>query len=212
MVRSSFQHALSAGVLALALAAAPASATDETREAKQQAADAAETALADMRETFGKEALANGQFLWSKAPGPDKVTRVVISLADQRAYAYRDDQLVAVSTISSGNDAKPTPTGIFPILDKKRFHRSIKYDDAPMPFMQRLDQYGIALHAGHLPGYPASHGCVRLPSQFASRLFAATAIGTPVLIGGRSDEADMAQMAWAHDGDSGDDQLGHDQR
>ena len=62
-------------------------------------------------------------------------------------------------------------------------YHSIKYDNAPMPFMQRLDNYGIALHAGSLPGYPASHGCIRLPSTFASKLFSATRVGTEVLIG-----------------------------
>ena len=69
------------------------------------------------------------------------------------------------------------------MLEKKVMHRSRKYDDAPMPHMQRIDQYGIALHAGHNPGHPASHGCVRLPKQFAARLFSATGVGTPVLIG-----------------------------
>jgi len=88
-----------------------------------------------------------------------------------------------VATISSGAAETPTPTGIFEILEKKPMHHSRKYDNAPMPFMQRIDQYGIALHAGHNPGHPASHGCVRLPKQFAAKLFAATGIGTQVLIG-----------------------------
>jgi lipoprotein-anchoring transpeptidase ErfK/SrfK len=168
--------------LALAFGATPARATDETPEARTAAAQAAETALADMQAAFGKGSLANGQHLWSKSAAGRPVTRVVVSLADQMAFAYDGDELIGVSTISSGNDSKPTPPGIFPILDKKRLHRSIKYDNAPMPYMQRLDQYGIALHGGHLPGYPASHGCVRLPAAFAARLFAATTVGTPVLI------------------------------
>ena len=63
-------------------------------------------------------------------------------------------------------------------------YRSKKYDNAPMPFMQRIDNYGIALHAGHNPGKPASHGCVRLPMAFAKKLFTATEVGTPVYIGG----------------------------
>jgi lipoprotein-anchoring transpeptidase ErfK/SrfK len=99
------------------------------------------------------------------------------------AFLYRGDTLVAVSTISSGTPDRRTPTGIFNILEKKPMHRSRKYDDAPMPFMQRIDQYGIALHAGHNPGHPASHGCVRLPAKFAARLYAVTDVGTPVLIG-----------------------------
>ena len=96
---------------------------------------------------------------------------------------YRSGELVAASTISSGTEKNPTPTGIFPILEKKPMHRSRKYDDAPMPFMQRLDQYGIAMHAGALPGYAASHGCIRLPAKFAAKLYQVTQIGSTVVIG-----------------------------
>ncbi len=170
------------GALALAIPVAPANAAIETQEARQEAVLAALGARADMRAAFGKDSLKNGQFLW-KDKDKGAVTRVFISLPDQMAYAYRDDELVGVSTISSGTSSNPTPTGIFPILEKKRMHRSIKYENAPMPFMQRLDNYGIALHAGHLPGRPASHGCVRLPAEFAAKLFAATEVGTEVLIG-----------------------------
>jgi hypothetical protein len=170
------------GLLALPT---PASATFESAEHRAEAASAAQQARDDLRAEFGRDWLDNGQFLWKKGhSGP--VTRVVVSLPDQMAYAYRDGTLVGVSTISSGTAEKPTPTGIFPILEKKRMHRSIKYDNAPMPFMQRLDQYGVALHAGNLPGYPASHGCIRLPHAFAAKLFAATDVGTVVMIGGEA--------------------------
>ena len=108
---------------------------------------------------------------------------MVISLEDQHAYVYRAGELVGVSTISSGKPGKDTPPGIFPILEKKRMHHSRKYDNAPMPHMQRLDDYGIALHAGYNPGKPASHGCVRLPAKFAAKLFQVTKVGTEVLIG-----------------------------
>jgi lipoprotein-anchoring transpeptidase ErfK/SrfK len=189
MIMSRLKNALAAGALALATIAVPAHATDETPEARLAATAAAQTALEDMRATFGNTSLATGKFLWRTSPGSNEVTRVVISLADQMAYAYSGNELVGVSTISSGNASKPTPPGIFPILDKKRLHRSIKYDNAPMPYMQRLDQWGIALHAGHLPGHPASHGCVRLPAAFAAKLFAATRIGTVVLIAPDGTEA-----------------------
>jgi lipoprotein-anchoring transpeptidase ErfK/SrfK len=96
---------------------------------------------------------------------------------------YRAGQLIGVSTVSTGKEGKETPAGIFPILEKKRTHFSRKYDNAPMPFMQRLDQYGIALHAGAIPGYPASRGCVRLPAAFAAKLFAMTDVGDKVVIG-----------------------------
>jgi lipoprotein-anchoring transpeptidase ErfK/SrfK len=173
-----------AAVAALFLATplAAAHAAFESVEAKAEAASAADTARADMAATFGRDSLENGEHVWKKGAGSE-VTRVVISLSDQMAYAYHDDELIGASTISSGSDEKPTPTGIFPILDKQRMHRSIKYDNAPMPFMQRLDDYGVAMHAGKLPGYPASHGCVRLPAPFAAKLFAATRVGTVVMIG-----------------------------
>jgi hypothetical protein len=170
------------GAFALSVPIQPAAAAFESREAKSVASDAADVALNDMRDAFGKKRLKPGQYLWRKVSAVGS-PRIVISLNDQLAFLYKGETLVAVSTISSGNAEKPTPTGIFPILEKKKFHRSIKYDNAPMPFMQRLDKYGTALHGGHLPGYPASHGCIRLPGQFAAKLFAITDVGTPVLVG-----------------------------
>src|SRR6476661_6855467 len=163
-------------------AASPAFAL-ETYEAKIEASDAASQARIDMLDAFGPKSLRPGQFLWRDVPDSAGPERVVISLSDQRAYLYRGDDLVAVSTISSGRDEKPTPTGIFSVLDKRPMYRSKKYDNAPMPWMQRIDQYGVALHAGFNPGVPASHGCVRLPSAFAKRLYSVTDIGTPVYIG-----------------------------
>jgi hypothetical protein len=173
------------GAIALSITATPAWAMIETEEAKAEAAAATREGLADMQETFGTTKLKPGAFLWKGKNTRAEVTRVVVSLSDQLAFAYRDDELIGVSTISSGTKKNPTPTGIFPIMEKKTMHRSRKYDNAPMPYMQRLDTFGIAMHAGHLPGYPASHGCVRLPSPFASKLFASTKVGTEVLIGER---------------------------
>jgi hypothetical protein len=170
------------GAFALCVPSMPATASFETIEAKEVASDAAATARADMIDAFGKSSLRAGQYLWRDDPARGE-PRVVISLGDQLAFLYRGDSLVAVSSISSGNSKKPTPKGIFPILEKQRFHRSLKYENAPMPFMQRFDKYGTALHGGHLPGYPASHGCIRLPGEFAARLYQVTEVGTPVLIG-----------------------------
>lgn len=170
-----------AGALAL-LPAAPALASLETAEAKAEAADAAMMARLHMEEVFGSKRPKNGQFLWRPGSFEGEPT-VVVSIADQLAYLYRGDQLVAVSTVSTGTDKNPTPTGIFSVLAKKPMHRSIKYDNAPMPFMQRIDKYGVALHAGHLPGYRASHGCIRLPSAFARRLYGITDLGATVMIG-----------------------------
>jgi len=170
------------GVLALCVPFAPVAASFETIEAKEAATDAAALASQDMLEAFGEKSLKAGQYFWRDEPGNGE-PRVVISLSDQLAFLYKGSTLVAVSTISSGKPGKDTPTGVFPILEKQRFHKSLKYENAPMPFMQRIDQYGTALHAGHLPGVPASHGCVRLPDEFAAKLFRVTEVGTPVYIG-----------------------------
>jgi lipoprotein-anchoring transpeptidase ErfK/SrfK len=171
------------GVLALGVPATPAAAAIETYEAKMTAASAAAIAREDMYEAFGPKELKPGQYLWRDVPDSEGAERVVVSLSDQLAYLYRGDTLMAVTTISSGRGSNPTPTGIFNILEKKPMHHSRKYENAPMPFMQRIDQFGIALHAGHNPGRPASHGCIRLPSKFAAKLYTVTGIGTPVLIG-----------------------------
>jgi len=170
-----------AGAMMLA-AATPAAAELETVEAKAEASAAAYMARIDMEQVFGPKELKPGQYVWRKG-NFDGEPRVVVSLTDQQAYLYRGDELVAVAAISTGKDEKPTPKGIFTILDKKLMHRSIKYDNAPMPFMQRIDQYGTALHGGHNPGYPASHGCIRLPSEFAKRLYGITNVGATVMIG-----------------------------
>ena len=174
--------ALAASALCALSAPAVSASTIETPEAKATAASAADIARADMYAVFGDKTLKPGQYLWAKGSG-NGPTRVIISLSEQMAYVYRGDDLVGVATLSSGTEKHPTPTGIFPIQEKKTMHRSRKYDNAPMPHMQRLDQYGIALHAGHNPGHPASHGCIRLPSAFAAKLYTMTQIGTPVLIG-----------------------------
>jgi lipoprotein-anchoring transpeptidase ErfK/SrfK len=108
--------------------------------------------------------------------------RVVVSIPLQKAYVFEDGELVATSRVSTGKRGHETPTGTFRILQKKVHHRSSKYDDAPMPYMQRLTWYGIALHAGHVPGYPASHGCIRLPRSFAKKLYKMTDHGTSVTV------------------------------
>ena len=168
--------------LALSVPAAPAFASMETVEARQTASSAADIAYQDMVDVFGKSSLKPGQYLWRDSEA-DGAPRVVIGLSDQIAYLYRGTTLVAVAATSTGTEKNPTPTGIFEVLQKKRMHHSRKYDNAPMPFMQRIDKWGIALHAGHNPGRPASHGCIRLPSKFAAKLYGVTDLGTTVLIG-----------------------------
>ena len=183
MKKLAFALAASAAC-ALSLSSAPATAASmETVEAKMTASSAATIAREDMYQAFGDEELKPGGYLWRKVPASAGPERVVISLGDQLAYLYRGETLMAVATISTGEPGRDTPTGIFTVLGKKTMHHSKKYDNAPMPFAQFIDTYGIAMHAGYNPGYPASHGCIRLPSKFAAKLYGVTDIGTPVLIG-----------------------------
>ena len=127
-------------------------------------------------------ALKPGEFLWYPQIAPEGPVVLVVSLDEQRAYVYRNGIAIGVTTISSGKTGKETPTGVFTILQKNKDHRSNLYNDAPMPYMQRLTWDGIALHGGHLPGYPASHGCVRLPQAFAEKLFGITRFGDSVVV------------------------------
>jgi L,D-transpeptidase-like protein len=107
---------------------------------------------------------------------------IIVSLPEQRMYVYRNGVRIGHSTVSTGTKGHPTPTGMFTILQKKVSHESSIYKGAQMPHMQRLTWTGIAMHAGHLPGYPASHGCVRLPVDFAEKLYSVTRNGTSVVI------------------------------
>jgi lipoprotein-anchoring transpeptidase ErfK/SrfK len=171
------------GAFALSVPAFPAHAT-QSYEARVTASAASRAAIADMVSVFGTDHLKPGKYLWrddaADIPGPD---RVVISLDNQLAFLYRGGELVAAASISTGMDGRESPAGVFNILDKKPIYHSKKYDNAPMPWMQQITSYGIALHAGPNPGYPASHGCIRLPSAFAKKLYTVTDVGTPVLIG-----------------------------
>ena len=111
-------------------------------------------------------------------------TLIVISKKSQNMFVFSDGTLWASTPISTGKRRHETPSGVFPILQKRKFHRSNIYSNAPMPFMQRLTWDGIALHAGRVPGYAASHGCVRMPHEFAQSLFKLTnASKTTVVIG-----------------------------
>ncbi len=105
---------------------------------------------------------------------------VLVSLKDQKLHVYRGLERIETARVSSGKKGYETLTGVFGILQKKREHYSNLYDNAPMPYMQRLTRSGTALHAGPVPNYPASHGCIRMPRKFASRLFRMTEIGGKV--------------------------------
>jgi lipoprotein-anchoring transpeptidase ErfK/SrfK len=138
----------------------------------------------DMVARFGKVGLRPGQYVWVAAAPSDGDARIVVDLLTQMAYVYRGDQLIGASTMSSAKTGHITPYGYWSVLEKRPFYRSKKYDNAPMPWMERIDNYGIAFHGGVNPGYPASHGCMRLPMKFAEKLYGVTKIGTKVVIEG----------------------------
>jgi len=126
--------------------------------------------------------LKNGQYVWAPELSPTGPALFVVNLETQRAVLFRNGVPIGATTVSSGKAGNETPTGVFTILQKRKEHYSKTYNNAPMPNMQRLTWSGIALHAGKLPGYPASHGCIRLPHAFSSLLFGATEMGMTVVI------------------------------
>jgi hypothetical protein len=174
------RHLVNASVAASLLAASPVLA--------QGAKSSAELQLAKQA-----EALKAGEWVWAPQIARTGPVLVYVDLGRQRATVYRNGVRIGVSTISSGKDGYETPTGVFTILEKDKDHRSRTYDDAPMPYQQRLSWKGVALHAGNLPGFPASHGCVRLPMEFAKKLFEVTPMGgTVVIAGGHEDPVKRA--------------------
>jgi hypothetical protein len=126
--------------------------------------------------------LKPGQFVWYPERAEAGPVAIVVSLPDQLVYVYRNGVRIGVSTCATGRPGHATPTGVFTILQKDKTHHSSLYNDASMPFTERLTWSGVALHAGNLPGYPDSHGCVHLPLAFSKLLFQITQLGTPVII------------------------------
>lgn len=127
-------------------------------------------------------ALKAGEFVWAGDEVPSGPIVVVASVTEQRVYVYRNGIRIGASTASTGRAGHETPTGIFTVLQKDKDHHSSKYNDASMPFTERLTWDGVALHAGGLPGYPSSHGCIHLPSEFARLLFQVSPMGMTVVV------------------------------
>src|SRR5262245_870737 len=122
-----------------------------------------------------------GDYIWHPEVSPAGPVVILVSLPDQVLYVFRNGVRIGRSTVSTGKKCHRTPTGVFTVLQKKVDHESSIYKGAKMPHMQRLTWRGVAMHAGQLPGYPASHGCVRLPVDFAERLYSVTSLGTTVI-------------------------------
>ncbi len=127
--------------------------------------------------------LRPGEYWWHPEVSPTGPLVVLVSVPEQIMHVYRNGILIGRSTVSTGSKGHATPGGVFSILEKKVDHYSKKYDNAPMPNMQRLTWTGIAMHSGNLPGYPASHGCIRLPFDFSKLLFSVTSKGGTVVVG-----------------------------
>ncbi len=166
------------------------------------AASAQVTVSMETGRLLANDGLRAGQFRWepaaASAEGP---LRIVVSLGLQRAYVFRGSTLIGVTTVSTGQPGYDTPIGRFTILQKQVDHYSSIYENAPMPFMQRLTQDGIALHGGAIPrsGEPVSHGCIRLPRAFAQRLYGMTALGTVVVVTDQAPDVPQDALAFAEE-------------
>src|SRR6476659_6198531 len=142
----------------------------------------AETFTEGIRVSPETVSLKPGQYVWEPDRAPEGPLLIVASVTEQVAYVYRNGIRIARSSVSTGRPGHPTPTGVFTILEKEVHHISSIYKGAEMPYMERVTWGGIALHAGNLPGYPDSHGCVRLPLEFSKLLFGVTMKGATVII------------------------------
>ncbi|GAB2517982.1 L,D-transpeptidase family protein [Lysobacter humi (ex Lee et al. 2017)] len=156
--------------------------------------------------------LRPGQYEWTPEVSATGPVVVVVSLPEQMAHVYRGGVRIGRSTISSGKPGHETPPGVYPILQKRERHFSNKYNNAPMPYMQRLTWDGIALHAGAIPGRPASHGCVRLPLEFAKALFQVTDLDMTVVVADETTHSarvlspgDTVPVDWVTGREMGDD-------
>jgi len=128
--------------------------------------------------------LKPGEWVWAPQVSPSGPVLSYVDLTKQIGMVYRNGVRIAATTVSTGKPGHTTPTGVFTILQKDANHHSSTYNNAPMPFQQRLTWDGVALHAGGLPGYPESHGCVHLPYAFAREVFRITNLGVTVVVQG----------------------------
>ena len=122
------------------------------------------------------------QHFWLPHLSPSGPVVALVNLHTQMIQVFRDGLAIGFSSVSTGKAGYGTPSGVYPVLQKARHHRSSTYNNAPMPYMLRLTWQGVALHGGHLPGYPASHGCIRLPHELAPRVFETVRLGDLVMV------------------------------
>jgi len=125
---------------------------------------------------------------------PKGPLQIVVSIGTQKVTLFSNGVRVAQGPVSTGVPGRPTPTGVFSIIEKDRYHHSNLYSNAPMPYMQRITWSGVALHEGVLPGYPASHGCIRMSHDFAQKLWPVTNLGVRVIVA----HNELAPVDFAH--------------
>src|SRR5262249_7874259 len=125
---------------------------------------------------------------------PKGPLQIVVSIGSQKVTLFSNGVRVAQGPVSTGVPGRPTPTGVFSIIEKDRYHHSNLYSNAPMPHMQRITWSGVALHEGVLPGYPASHGCIRMSHDFAQKLWPITNLGVRVIV----THYDLAPVEFTH--------------
>jgi hypothetical protein len=178
------QLAISASVIALTLCSVSFS-------AQAQKADAQKS---EPQKSEAKAAKTKAQVPSAAKPAPIGPLIAVVSIANQRISVYNKNGKITGSSVSSGQSGYETPQGIFSVIGKEKEHFSNLYDDAPMPNMQRITWSGVALHAGNLPGYPASHGCIRLTHDFSAKLFNLTKMGTRVIVA----RNDVVPVSFSH--------------
>jgi hypothetical protein len=176
------QPALSAGLALLLVSTAPAAADffgilDQPRIEDSDAGPTRAVKAHPRREAKRHQRKTN-----QEQPLPQGPFQIVVAIARQQVTLYGQNGPIAQASISTGVPGHPTPLGVFTVISKHKWHQSNIYSGAPMPYMQRITWSGIALHAGPLPGYPASHGCIRLPQDFASRLWGTTKVGVRVIV------------------------------
>jgi hypothetical protein len=187
MTTSNLRQTLALGASALALTVSGINFPAHAQRAEPQ--KVSEKAAGD--KIGGK---APGKAMAKPAPTPIGPLIAVVSINNQRITVYNKNGRLTGASVSSGQSGHETPQGIFSVIGKEKEHFSNLYNDAPMPNMQRITWSGVALHAGNLPGYPASHGCIRLPYDFSARLYNLTKMGTRVIVA----RNDVVPVAFSH--------------
>jgi hypothetical protein len=178
------QPALAAGLALLLASSAPAGAGffDFPNQPRYENPNAEPPRAAKPDRKPHREARRHDGKATREQPPPQGPFQIVVDIAKQQVALYGQDGFIVRAGISTGMPGHPTPMGVFTVISKAKWHQSNIYSGAPMPYMQRITWSGIAMHAGPRPGYPASHGCIRLPEDFAIRLFHTTKVGARVIV------------------------------